>query len=87
MVPDLWVSFAPSTTSSLQPQGAGDDDDDDDGVDDAGAALGPLLAGLLSSRGWNQVFYMLMTADFLALLVRPRTQTQTTDVSQITGVS
>lgn len=86
MVPDLWVSFAPSTTSSLQPRGAGDDDDDD-GVDDTGAALGPLLAGLLSSQGWNQVFYMLMTADFLALLVRPRPQTQTTGVSQITGVS
>lgn len=34
-----------------------------------GAALGPLLAGLLSAGGWNQVFYMLMTADFLALLV------------------
>lgn len=36
----------------------------------SGAALGPLLAGLLSAGGWNQVFYMLMTADFLALLVR-----------------
>lgn len=36
----------------------------------AGAALGPLLAGLLSAHGWNQVFYMLMAADFLALLVR-----------------
>lgn len=35
----------------------------------SGAALGPLLAGLLSAGGWNQVFYMLMTADFLALLV------------------
>lgn len=35
-----------------------------------GAALGPLLAGLLSAGGWDQVFYMLMTADFLALLVR-----------------
>lgn len=35
----------------------------------SGAALGPLLAGLLSAGGWDQVFYMLMTADFLALLV------------------
>lgn len=34
-----------------------------------GAAVGPLLAGLLSTHGWDQVFYMLMTADFLALLV------------------
>uniref|UniRef100_A0A8C5I634 Major facilitator superfamily (MFS) profile domain-containing protein n=1 Tax=Gouania willdenowi TaxID=441366 RepID=A0A8C5I634_GOUWI len=31
-------------------------------------SLGPLLAGLLSADGWDQVFYMLMTADFLALL-------------------
>ncbi|KAA8588462.1 hypothetical protein FQN60_001656 [Etheostoma spectabile] len=34
-----------------------------------GAALGPLLAGLLSAGGWDRVFYMLMTADFLALLL------------------
>ncbi|TNN03691.1 hypothetical protein fugu_000720 [Takifugu bimaculatus] len=39
-----------------------------DGTGSVGAALGPLLAGLLSAGGWNQVFYMLMTADFLALL-------------------
>uniref|UniRef100_A0A3Q2D8D6 Solute carrier family 37 member 1 n=1 Tax=Cyprinodon variegatus TaxID=28743 RepID=A0A3Q2D8D6_CYPVA len=41
-----------------------------DGTGSVGAALGPLLAGLLSAGGWDQVFYMLMTADFLALLVR-----------------
>uniref|UniRef100_A0A3Q3XAB7 Major facilitator superfamily (MFS) profile domain-containing protein n=1 Tax=Mola mola TaxID=94237 RepID=A0A3Q3XAB7_MOLML len=40
-----------------------------DGTGSVGAALGPLLAGLLSAGGWNRVFYMLMTADFLALLV------------------
>uniref|UniRef100_A0A669AXQ0 Solute carrier family 37 member 1 n=1 Tax=Oreochromis niloticus TaxID=8128 RepID=A0A669AXQ0_ORENI len=40
-----------------------------DGTGSVGAALGPLLAGLLSAGGWDQVFYMLMTADFLALLV------------------
>ncbi|XP_051567156.1 glucose-6-phosphate exchanger SLC37A1-like isoform X2 [Myxocyprinus asiaticus] len=40
-----------------------------DGTGSVGAAVGPLLAGLLSARGWNQVFYMLMTADFLALLL------------------
>ncbi|KAF3695206.1 Glucose-6-phosphate exchanger SLC37A1 [Channa argus] len=39
-----------------------------DGTGSVGAALGPLLAGLLSAGGWDQVFYMLMTADFLALL-------------------
>uniref|UniRef100_A0A671SKU0 Solute carrier family 37 member 1 n=1 Tax=Sinocyclocheilus anshuiensis TaxID=1608454 RepID=A0A671SKU0_9TELE len=40
-----------------------------DGTGSIGAAVGPLLAGLLSSQGWDQVLYMLMTADFLALLV------------------
>lgn len=40
-----------------------------DGTGSVGAALGPLLAGLLSPGGWDQVFYMLMTADFLALLL------------------
>ncbi|XP_034042718.1 glucose-6-phosphate exchanger SLC37A1 [Thalassophryne amazonica] len=40
-----------------------------DGTGSVGAALGPLLAGLLSAGGWNQVFYMLMAADFLALLL------------------
>ncbi|CAL8265910.1 unnamed protein product [Lota lota] len=40
-----------------------------DGTGSVGAAVGPLLAGLLSAGGWDQVFYMLMTADFLALLL------------------
>ncbi|XP_075886746.1 glucose-6-phosphate exchanger SLC37A1 isoform X2 [Nelusetta ayraudi] len=40
-----------------------------DGTGSVGAALGPLLAGVLSGGGWNQVFYMLMAADFLALLL------------------
>ncbi|XP_041940286.1 glucose-6-phosphate exchanger SLC37A1 isoform X1 [Alosa sapidissima] len=40
-----------------------------DGTGSVGAAVGPLLAGLLSARGWDQVFYMLMAADFLALLL------------------
>ncbi|ETE71998.1 Glycerol-3-phosphate transporter [Ophiophagus hannah] len=39
-----------------------------DGTGSIGAALGPLLAGLLSSSGWNNVFYMLMIADTCALL-------------------
>ncbi|KAM4558007.1 glucose-6-phosphate exchanger SLC37A1 isoform 2-T2 [Odontesthes bonariensis] len=43
-----------------------------DGTGSVGAALGPLLAGLLSAGGWDQVFYMLMTADFLALLLLVR---------------
>lgn len=36
----------------------------------AGAALGPLFAGLISPSGWNNVFYMLISADILACLVR-----------------
>lgn len=40
-----------------------------DGTGSVGAAVGPLLAGLLSARGWDQVFYMLMMADALALLL------------------
>uniref|UniRef100_A0A1A7Y5W0 Solute carrier family 37 (Glycerol-3-phosphate transporter), member 1 n=2 Tax=Iconisemion striatum TaxID=60296 RepID=A0A1A7Y5W0_9TELE len=40
-----------------------------DGTGSVGAAVGPLLAGLLSTGGWDRVFYMLMTADFLALLL------------------
>lgn len=39
----------------------------------AGAALGPLLAGVISPTGWNNVFYMLISADVLACLVRNTT--------------
>ncbi|XP_051871208.1 glucose-6-phosphate exchanger SLC37A1-like isoform X2 [Pristis pectinata] len=44
-----------------------------DGTGSIGAALGPLLAGLISPTGWNNVFYMLMVADAFALL-RSRTE-------------
>ncbi|KAI3356630.1 hypothetical protein L3Q82_017816 [Scortum barcoo] len=47
-----------------------------DGTGSVGAALGPLLAGLLSAGGWDQVFYMLMAADFLALLLLLRLVTK-----------
>lgn len=41
-----------------------------DGTGSIGAAVGPLLAGLVSSYyGWHNVFYMLMIADVLALCV------------------
>lgn len=40
-----------------------------DGTGSVGAALGPLLAGLIAPSGWNNVFYMLMTADACALLL------------------
>ncbi|XP_059954435.1 glucose-6-phosphate exchanger SLC37A1 [Mesoplodon densirostris] len=39
-----------------------------DGTGSVGAALGPLLAGLLSPSGWSNVFYMLMFADACALV-------------------
>nr|XP_033796347.1 glucose-6-phosphate exchanger SLC37A1 [Geotrypetes seraphini] len=39
-----------------------------DGTGSVGAALGPLLAGLISPYGWNNVFYMLMVADTCALV-------------------
>lgn len=41
-----------------------------DGTGSIGAAVGPLLAGLVSRwAGWHSVFYMLMGSDLLALLV------------------
>lgn len=39
-----------------------------DGTGSIGAALGPLFAGLISPTGWNNVFYMLISADVLACL-------------------
>ncbi|XP_054611694.1 glucose-6-phosphate exchanger SLC37A2 isoform X1 [Dunckerocampus dactyliophorus] len=43
-----------------------------DGTGSIGAALGPLLAGLISPYGWNNVFYMLISADILACLFLSR---------------
>uniref|UniRef100_A0A3P8WW02 Glucose-6-phosphate exchanger SLC37A2 n=1 Tax=Cynoglossus semilaevis TaxID=244447 RepID=A0A3P8WW02_CYNSE len=43
-----------------------------DGTGSIGAALGPLLAGVISPTGWNNVFYMLMSADILACLLLSR---------------
>ena len=34
-----------------------------------GAALGPLLTGLITPYGWQNVFFMLIAADICALLV------------------
>lgn len=43
-----------------------------DGTGSIGAAVGPLLAGLIKRwTGWHNVFYMLILSDFLALLVSP----------------
>lgn len=37
-----------------------------DGTGSVGAALGPLLTGFLSEKGWNLVFAMLVTGAFIA---------------------
>ncbi|KAL5547683.1 hypothetical protein UlMin_002914 [Ulmus minor] len=39
-----------------------------DGTGSVGAALGPLLAGFISTRGWNSVFFMLILSIFCASL-------------------
>ncbi|XP_012677484.1 glucose-6-phosphate exchanger SLC37A2 [Clupea harengus] len=43
-----------------------------DGTGSIGAAIGPLLAGVISPTGWNNVFYMLITSDLLACLLLSR---------------
>lgn len=39
-----------------------------DGTGSVGAAVGPLLAGYFSTRGWNSVFLMLIVSIFFASL-------------------
>lgn len=63
------MEFGPDSQEASESVLLSDDMNDPNLFLPPGAALGPLLAGLLSAGGWNQVFYMLMTADFLALLV------------------
>lgn len=44
-----------------------------DGTGSIGAAIGPLLAGIVSRwMGWHNVFYMLMISDLIALLLLSR---------------
>uniref|UniRef100_A0A0B6ZNU6 Major facilitator superfamily (MFS) profile domain-containing protein n=1 Tax=Arion vulgaris TaxID=1028688 RepID=A0A0B6ZNU6_9EUPU len=47
-----------------------------DGTGSIGAAIGPLLTGVISSssstQGWNYVFYMLIAADLIAALLLGR---------------
>ncbi|CAL5374289.1 unnamed protein product [Camellia sinensis] len=40
-----------------------------DGTGSVGAALGPLLAGYISTRGWNSVFFMLIVSISIAALL------------------
>ncbi|XP_034234377.1 glucose-6-phosphate exchanger SLC37A2 isoform X2 [Thrips palmi] len=39
-----------------------------DGTGSIGAAIGPFVAGLVAPYGWNNVFYILMGANIMALL-------------------
>jgi OPA family glycerol-3-phosphate transporter-like MFS transporter 1/2 len=39
-----------------------------DGTGSIGACLGPFIAGLVSTSSWQNVFYMVFIADFLALV-------------------
>merc|ERR1719152_37124 len=45
-----------------------------DGTGSVGAAIGPMLTGYISSRtnDWNNVFYMLYTADLVAGMLLTR---------------
>lgn len=43
-----------------------------DGTGSMGAALGPLLTGIISPTGWNNVFFMLIAADVLAAILLSR---------------
>ncbi|KAK0048287.1 glucose-6-phosphate exchanger SLC37A2 [Biomphalaria pfeifferi] len=40
-----------------------------DGTGSIGAAIGPMLTGVVSATGWDNVFYMLIAADFIAAFV------------------
>ncbi|GAB6020611.1 hypothetical protein CHUAL_003286 [Chamberlinius hualienensis] len=40
-----------------------------DGTGSLGAAVGPLLAGVIAAKGWSNVFYMLMAADVFAMML------------------
>ena len=43
-----------------------------DATGSLGAAVGPLLAGLISSSSWDDVFYMLIAADIFAAILLTR---------------
>ncbi|XP_006819727.1 glucose-6-phosphate exchanger SLC37A2-like [Saccoglossus kowalevskii] len=43
-----------------------------DGTGSIGAALGPLLTGVINPYGWNNVFYMLIAADLTACVFMTR---------------
>ena len=40
-----------------------------DGTGSIGAAVGPLIAGLVQAGGWQKVFYMLISSNIMAMLL------------------
>jgi MFS transporter, OPA family, solute carrier family 37 (glycerol-3-phosphate transporter), member 1/2 len=40
-----------------------------DGTGSIGAAVGPLIAGLVQDGGWNNVFYMLIISNIMAMVL------------------
>lgn len=40
-----------------------------DGTGSIGAAIGPLIAGLVQDGGWNNVFYMLIGSNVMAMVL------------------
>lgn len=43
-----------------------------DGTGSIGAAVGPLIAGLVQSGGWQNVFYMLISSNIIAMILLSR---------------
>lgn len=43
-----------------------------DGTGSIGAAVGPLIAGLVQNSGWNNVFYMLIGSNIIAMILLSR---------------
>lgn len=43
-----------------------------DGTGSIGAAVGPLIAGLVQSGGWRNVFYMLIGSNIMAIVLLTR---------------
>jgi OPA family glycerol-3-phosphate transporter-like MFS transporter 1/2 len=40
-----------------------------DGTGSIGAAVGPMIAGLVQSGGWENVFYMLIGSNIMAMVL------------------
>lgn len=43
-----------------------------DGTGSIGAAIGPLLAGVISASSWHNVFFMLILSNYIAMLLLSR---------------